>query len=67
MLAKASMYSDIIDWGNDNNIWELFFCLAKISRSYGQTRFADALFSILSDYEPEDYWKLRASSEIAAR
>ncbi|MBQ3799643.1 MAG: hypothetical protein II837_05030 [Treponema sp.] len=67
LLEKSAMYSDIIDWGNDNNIWELFFCLAKISRSYGQTRFADALFSILSDYEPEDYWKLRASSEIAAR
>ncbi len=67
LLDKASKYSDIIDWGNDNNIWELFYCLAKISRNYGQVQFADALFTILATYEPEDYWKLRASSEIAAR
>ena len=67
LLAKSSMYGDIIDWGNDNNIWELFFSLAKISRSYGQVEFSDALFAILAQYEPEDYWKLRASSEISSR
>ncbi|MBP5464443.1 MAG: hypothetical protein J6Y13_04640 [Treponema sp.] len=67
LLHKASGYSDIIDWGNDNNIWELFFTLAKVSRSYGQTQFAGALFTILASYEPEEYWKLRASSELAAR
>ncbi len=67
LLNKSAGYSDIIDWGNDNNIWELFFSLAKITRTYGQTDFANALFSILAKYEPEDYWKLRASSELAAK
>ena len=65
LLVKAAGYGDIIDWGNDNNIWELFFNLAKVSRSSGQVQFARALFSILAAYEPEDYWKLRASSELA--
>ncbi len=67
LLNKASGYGDIIDWGNDNNIWELFFVLAKVSRSFGQTDFAESLFSILAKHEPEDYWKLRASSELAAK
>ena len=67
LLRRSAGYGDIIDWGNDNNIWELFFTLAKVSRSYGQADFANALFAVLAQHEPEDYWKLRASSELAAR
>ncbi len=67
MLRKASAYSDIIAWGNSNNIWKLFFNMAKIARSNEKMVFGDTLMTILSKYEPEPYWQTRATAEILSK
>ncbi|MCR5319075.1 MAG: hypothetical protein K6E22_12685 [Treponema sp.] len=60
LLKKASSYSDIVSWGNKNGIWQMYFNFAEIANSCGCKNFAQELFSILKDYEPEAYWKNRA-------
>jgi len=60
LLKNASAYSDIVSWGNKNGIWQMYFNFAEIAKSCGCNNFAQELFSVLKDYEPEAYWKNRA-------
>ncbi len=60
LLKNASAYSDIVSWGNKNGIWQMYFNFAEIVNSCGCKNFAQELFSILKDYEPEVYWRNRA-------
>ncbi|MBR0475484.1 MAG: hypothetical protein IJJ66_01540 [Treponema sp.] len=60
LLKNASAYSDVVSWGNKNGIWQMYFNFAEIANSCGCKNFAQELFSILKDYEPESYWRNRA-------
>lgn len=64
LLDKASKYDDVVEWGNSNNIWELFYNLAANAEISGKTVFSKTLFSILAEHEPEDYWKKRAAIKL---
>ncbi len=64
MLVKCSSYDDIIKWGNDNRIWELYCNFAKICATSGKVIFALDLYDILSRAEPEVYWKNYATKQL---
>lgn len=57
LLSKCAKYEDIVKWGNENNIWKLFCNFAESAVSLGRIVFARDLLVILSESEPEDYWK----------
>ncbi|WP_407400843.1 tetratricopeptide repeat protein [Treponema sp.] len=63
LLIKCQRYEDIVTWGNENNIWKLFCNFAEAAASNGKIVFARNLLRILSQYEPEEYWR-RYASEI---
>ncbi|MBP5174744.1 MAG: hypothetical protein ILP07_02380 [Treponema sp.] len=65
LLKKAGEYSDIVNWGHDNGIWELFYNLADVAGEMGYTSFAAGLFTVLGDTLPDNYWKNKASSRIS--
>ncbi len=60
VLKEATLYSDIVLWGTENNVWEGFYNLADLSYQNNDLIFCIQLFNILKDYEPEDYWKNKA-------
>ena len=62
LLLRASIYSDITEWGNSNGVWELFVNFALHCRENGHNVFASTLFSVLKDAEPEEYWRQKAAS-----
>ena len=64
LLTKAAMYDDVVLWGNENNIWKLFYNLAHTSAVCGKDIFSQNLFEILSTYEPEEYWRQKAASRL---
>ncbi|MBQ1832350.1 MAG: hypothetical protein II114_01060 [Treponema sp.] len=66
LLKKSSRYSDIVSWGNDNGVWELFCVLAETSGDLGYKNFSDDLFAVLISSVPEPYWKEYAGRKSAS-
>lgn len=61
LLTKCQRYPDIVVWGNENNIWKLFCNFAEAAAYNGKIFFARNLLRILSEDEPEEYWRKYAS------
>ena len=64
LLNTASMYSDIVTWGNEKSVWELFYNLADTAQKMGYTAFSSELFLILSKSIPEPYWADQAALRL---
>ncbi|HAK69396.1 MAG TPA: hypothetical protein DCM57_07010 [Treponema sp.] len=64
MLKRCAKYPDIIRWGNENGVWELFFTLADTAEDRGYAVFATDLFTTIKECCPEVYWQELASSRI---
>lgn len=64
LLILSSNYSDIVDWGNENNIWKLFYDFADIAALNGKLIFARNLYTVLAQDVPEDYWKVMSEQKL---
>lgn len=56
-FQECSFYEDIIEWGNDNGVWESFNNLAKICIETGNKVFARELLNSLAQFSPVVYWQ----------
>ena len=65
LLDCAGLYEDIVDWGNRNNIWELFYAFAETCATCGHETFSRTLLTILGEHEPEPYWRAIAQNARA--
>lgn len=65
VFKEVQNYSDIIEWGKENNIWKGFYTLADLSYINNNLIFSMQLFNILKDYEPEVYWKNKAEIRLS--
>ena len=63
---EASIYSDITDWGIDNNIWRSFFMLAEYAERRGRRVFANSLYTVIAESFPEEYWRNKAATKLLA-
>ena len=63
-LETVGEYYDISEWGAKNGIWKGYFNYAKILHNAGRYELAEELFSCLSQYCPEDFWKNMALREL---
>ena len=63
LLKLCERYPDIVEWGSRNNVWKLFCSFAESAGSNGKILFARKLLLVLSESEPEEYWR-RYASEI---
>lgn len=64
MLSLAGTYSDILVWGNENRVWELFCEFGDAASSSGNLVFANELFKALASSIPEEYWRKRAEQRL---
>lgn len=63
-LETVGQYYDISEWGAKNGIWKGYYNYAKILHNAGRYELAEELFSCLSQYCPEDFWKNMALREL---
>ncbi len=63
-LQEASMYDDIIDWGNRNSAWKSFNILSSYATESGYKNFSSALLRVLARYTPEVYWQRDAVLQL---
>ena len=64
MLKDASMYADILQWGNENNVWKLFCEFGDAVLQSGCLIFSNELFTALAEGLPEEYWRKRAENRL---
>ncbi len=64
-LNRVASQTDIVSWGNNNGIWELYYNFASICYATGNTRFAGELFAVLSRSEPVEYWRTLSYRRLA--
>lgn len=63
-MQEATFYSDIIEWGKDNQAWKSFNILAKYACACGYTSFARELLVIIAQFSPEVYWQKDAVLQL---
>ena len=64
LILEANHYSDIVEWGIDNNVWKGFNVFAELAYKSTNPIFAVQLYSILKDCSPEDYWREKAEIRL---
>ena len=64
LLRNCSKDEDVIKWGNDERIWELFYLFGKTCSENGKILFAKHLFETLKLDCPDTYWKKMAEKML---
>lgn len=64
VLKTSGTYSEIVDWGSENGVWELLYLFAKESGSEGCIIFSRELYTSLSLAEPVEYWRVAAEQAL---
>lgn len=64
LFKTSSIYADIVNWGNDKSVWEMFYTLADTAQKMGYTAFSNELFTVLSKSIPETYWQDKAALRV---
>ncbi len=65
LLYQIQYYEDIIQWGNDNNVWASFNLLARLSTKVNNLTFSTKLLKVLAQYSPEEYWRKEAVLQLS--
>lgn len=63
-LQEATFYSDIVEWGSENQAWKSFNILAKYANLCGCKKFAIELLKVIEQYSPEVYWQKDAVLQL---
>ncbi len=63
-FQELSYYSDIIEWGTQNNVWKSFNVLAKITKESGYDIFSKELLKVLAQFTPDSYWQKEAVLQL---
>lgn len=64
LFYEVSSYSDIVDWGINNNVWKGFNDFAENAFKNNCSYFSIMLYSILKDSSPEEYWRKEAKVRL---
>ncbi len=66
-FVEIMKYGDIVQWGIDNAVWENFYDFALKVKNAGNENFSQNLFLILSECEPEEYWRTAAGKLVVKK
>ena len=64
LLGCSAYYTDLVEWGKDNCIWELFLQFADCTCSSGYLVFAKELYMRLSVCIPDDYYRKACANRL---
>lgn len=63
-LLEVQNYSDIVNWGIENSLWKSFNLFAENAYKNSDIIFSRELYKILSEANPEEYWKSEAKIKV---
>lgn len=63
-LEMCGRYSDILEWGEQNHVWELMFQLADRLDGRGKKKIARSFFEKMAVSMPIEYWRAEAASRL---
>lgn len=63
-LMKCSNYTDVLEWGYQNHVWETMFLMASRVNDSGKTKIAKQFFYVMSKSMPDSYWRAKALNKI---
>lgn len=61
---EVVLYNDIMNWTYENNFWENFNNLAKITGEQGYKTFSQELLTVLVEKTPDPYWQRDAVLQL---
>lgn len=56
-LDIVQYHSDIITWGNENDVWKSFNVFCEICSECGYTEFSSKFLEILAFHQPQKFWQ----------
>lgn len=59
-LLEVANYSDLVEWGSNNNIWKSFNNLCNLSYKIGYKNFSNELLKVLAKNSPDEYYQRTA-------
>ncbi|MCR5252234.1 MAG: hypothetical protein K6C98_00790 [Treponema sp.] len=65
LFEEVSIYPDILEWCNKNNVWNAFSTFCDILLKLEYDNFAKSLLKVLSTSCPEPYWQRHAVLELS--
>lgn len=65
-LTKVAEYEDIVQWCNENRVWDFFILFCKKSAAKGSVRFSNAMLGIMAENLPQQYWRAVALNSIVS-
>lgn len=60
LFFEVSLYPDILDWCNRNDVWKNFNNFSMVLIKCGYDKFAKSLLTVLAEFTPEAYWQKNA-------
>jgi hypothetical protein len=60
----ATQYSDIINWGIKNKVWQGFFNFAQAVEFNNQIEFAKEMYTHNIIYSPEEHWQKTSREKL---
>ena len=64
-FGEINNHHDIIEWGDDLDIWKGYNTLAKLCSEKGYENFSKSLYGVLSQYSPQEYWQKDAVLKLS--
>lgn len=64
-LVEVSHYSDLVEWGVENEVWKSFYNLYILSNKLGYTKFSTDLLKVMAKDCPESYYQNAAVLELS--
>ncbi len=63
-LSMCGRYNDILEWGEQNHVWELMFQMADRLERRGKSTIAQSFFEKMAKSMPVEYWRAEAASRL---
>ena len=63
-FEECKKYEEILVWAQKNDVWNVFYQLAKRAGANGNIIFAQAMYSVMADSVPDSYYRSLSASQL---
>ena len=63
-FEECKKYEEILFWAQKNDVWNVFYQLAKRAGANGNIIFAQAMYSVMADSIPDSYYRSLSASQL---
>ncbi|WP_296022549.1 hypothetical protein [uncultured Treponema sp.] len=64
-FEECKKYEEILIWSQKNNVWSIFYQLAKRAGANGNIIFAQTLYSVMANSIPDSYYRSLSAGQLS--